>query len=302
VPAALVAIGLAGTPGFAGHAGTGDWTLYAVVFDTIHVLAMSVWLGGLVVLLLAALGGGFSGGLRHALITFSQVAFTCVFVLIGTGLFASWRQVGFRISGYTSTSYGRILLVKIGLVALLVGLAAISRSIVRRRRAAPIDAPDSAIAAIDHRTVSELRRSVGGEVALGLAVLIVTALLVNAQPARTALSPGIFAGSVNAGSGQSAMTIQVTIDPARVGVNEVHVYTLTPKGADLPVRDITAKFVSADRATTVPANLVRGGPNHFLSGNATFTTSGRYEMLVQVLQLVDGNLVNTAGALNVPIT
>src|SRR5262249_37078308 len=75
---ALVAIGLAGTPGFAGHAATGDWTLFAVVLDTIHVLAMSVWLGGLVVLLLAALGGGFSGGLRHALITFSRVAFTCV--------------------------------------------------------------------------------------------------------------------------------------------------------------------------------------------------------------------------------
>jgi copper transport protein len=302
VPAALVAIGLAGTPGFAGHAGTGDWTFYAVVLDTIHVLAMSLWLGGLVVLLLAALGGGFSGGLRHALITFSQIAFTCVVVLIATGLFASWRQVGFRISGYTSTSYGRILLVKIGLVALLVGLAAISRSIVGGRRPAPSAAPDTAIAAIDNRTVLGLRRSVGGEVALGLAVLIVTALLVNAQPARSALTPGLFAGSVNAGSGQSAMTIQVTIDPARVGVNEVHVYTLTPKGADLPVRDISAKFVSTDGATTVPANLVRGGPNHYLSSNATFTTAGRYQMLVQVLQLIDGNLVDTAGVLNVPIT
>jgi copper transport protein len=300
IPAALVAIGLAGTPGFAGHAGTGDWTFFAVVFDTIHVLAMSVWLGGLVVLLLAALGGGFSGGLRHALITFSRVAFTCVVVLVATGLFASWRQVGFRISGYTSTSYGRILLVKIGLVALLVGLAAISRSIVRKRRSASIDAPDSAIAAIDARTVGGLRRSVGGEVALGLAVLIVTALLVNAQPARSALAPGLFAGSVNAGSGQSAMTIQVTIDPARVGLNEVHVYTLTPKGANLTVRDINAKFVLGD--TTVPANLVRGGPNHYLSSNATFTTTGRYQMLVEVLQIIDGNQVSTAGVLNVPIT
>ena len=300
IPAALVAIGLASTPGFAGHAATGDWTFFAVVLDTIHVLAMSVWLGGLVVLLLAALGGGFSGGLRHALITFSRVAFTCVVVLVATGLFAAWRQVGFRISGYTSTSYGRILLVKIGLVALLVGLAAISRSIVRKRRAASIDAPDSAIAAIDARTVGGLRRSVGGEVALGLAVLIVTALLVNAQPARSALTPGLFAGSVSAGSGQSAMTIQVTIDPARVGLNEVHVYTLTPKGANLTVRDISAKFVLGD--TTVPANLVRGGPNHYLSSNATFTTPGKYQMLVEVLQIIDGNQVPTAGVLNVPIT
>jgi copper transport protein len=302
IPAALVAIGLASTPGFAGHAGTGNWTFFAVVFDTTHVLAMSVWLGGLVVLLLAALGGGFSGGIRHALITFSRLAFTCVVVLVATGLFASWRQVGFRISGYTSTSYGRILLVKLGLVALLVGLAAISRSIVRKRRAASIDAPDSAIAAIDNRTVAGLRRSVGGEVALGLAVLVVTALLVNAQPARSALTPGLFAGSVSAGSGQSAMTIQVTIDPARVGLNDVHVYTLTPKGASLPVRQITAKFVSVDGTTTVPANLVKGGPNHYLSSSATFTQPGMYQMLVEVIQVIDGNQVATAGVLNVPIT
>jgi copper transport protein len=301
IPAALVAIGLAGTPGFAGHAGTGTWTFYAVVFDTLHVLAMSVWLGGLAVLLVAALGGGFSGGLRHALMTFSRLAFTCVVVLVATGLFAAWRQVGFRISGYTSTSYGHILLVKLGFVVLLVGVAAISRSIVRKRRAAPIDAPDSAIAAIDNRTVRGLRRSVGSEVALGLAVLIVTALLVNAQPARSALTPGIFSGSVNVGSGQSAMTIQVTVSPARVGVNEVHIYTLTPKGADLPVRDISAKFVAAD-GTTVPANLLRGGPNHFLSSNATFTNPGKYQMLIEVLQLLNGNEVSTAGVLNVPVT
>jgi copper transport protein len=302
VPAAIVAILLSGTPGFAGHAGTGNWTFYAVVLDTTHVLAMSVWLGGLVVLLLAALGGGFSGGLRHALITFSRVAFTCVVVLVATGLFASWRQVGFRISGYTSTSYGNILLVKLGLVVLLVGLAAISRSIVRRRRAASINAPDSAIAAIDSRTVGGLRRSVGGEVALGLAVLIVTALLVNAQPARSALTPNLFAGSVSAGSGQSAMTIQVTVEPARVGVNEVHVYTLTPKGANLSVRDISAKFVSADGVTSVPANLVKGGPNHYLSSNATFTTPGRYQMLVEVTQIIDGNQVVTGAVLKVPVT
>jgi copper transport protein len=300
VPAALVAIGLAGTPGFAGHADTGSWTVYAVVLDTIHVLAMSVWLGGLAVLLVAALGGGFSGGLRRALITFSRVALTCVLVLVATGLFAAWRQVGFRLSGYTSTSYGRILLVKLGIVVLLVGVAAISRSIVNKRRAAPIDAPDSAIAAIDSRTAGGLRRSVGTEVALGLAVLIVTALLVNAQPARSALTPGIFAGSVNAGSGQSAMTIQVTVTPARVGVNEVHVYTLTPKGANLSVRGISAKFVNGD--TTVPADLVRGGPNHYLSSTATFTTTGKYQMLVEVLQVMNGNLVSTAGVLNVPIT
>jgi hypothetical protein len=52
----------------------------------------------------------------------------------------------------------------------------------------------------------------------------------------------------------------------------------------------------------VPADLVRGGPNHYLSSTATFTTTGKYQMLVEVLQVMNGNLDSTAGELNVPIT
>jgi copper transport protein len=295
----LVAIGLAATPGYAGHAATGDFTVFAVPLDTIHVLAMSVWLGGLVVLLAAALGGGFSGGLRRALSTFSRVAFWCVVVLIGSGLFASWRQVGFRIRGYTGTSYGHILLVKLAIVVALVGVAAISRSIVRSRRAAPLDAPDTAVAAIDERTIAGLRKSVAGEVLLGITVLAVTALLVNAQPARSALTPKLFSGSVTTGSGANAMTIEATVDPAHVGLNQIHVYTLTTKGANLAVRSISAKLV--DGNTTVPAGLVKGGANHWLTNSAAIPTAGNYQMLIEVVRIVDGNIVSTAGVMKVPV-
>ena len=293
--------GLAATPGYAGHAATGTFTIFAVPLDTIHVLAMSVWLGGLVVLVVAALGGGFSGGLRRGLTVFSRVAFWCVVVLVLTGLFASWRQVGFSIRGYTSTSYGNILLVKLAVVAALLGVAAVSRSIVRKRRSAPLDAPDSAIAAIDERTVVGLRRSVAGEVVLGLAVLAVTAMLVNAQPARSALVPKLFSQTVTAGSGESAMLITVTVDPARVGENTVHIYTETTKGENLTIRDISAKLVSADRSTSVPAELKRGGPNHFLNETVAVPVAGNYQMLVQVLQVKDGRLIPTAGVVTVPI-
>src|SRR5207253_1989291 len=119
----------------AGHASTGDNTGLAVPIDAAHVAAMSVWFGGLAALLLSALGGGFSGGLRRALVRFSFIATTCVIVLVASGLFAAWREVGFSLDGYTDTSYGRLLIIKVAIVAGLVGLAAISRAIVRRRRA-----------------------------------------------------------------------------------------------------------------------------------------------------------------------
>jgi hypothetical protein len=173
----------------------------------------------------------------------------------------------------------------------LVGIAALSRSIVRKHRSLPLGAPDSAIAAVDERTVAGLRRSVGLEVVLGIAVLAVTAVLVNAQPARSELTPKLFSGSVAAGSGDSALTVSVTIDP-----------TLTPKGADLNVRDMSAKLVSADGTTSVPANLVRAGPNHFLTNDATITVPGTYKMLVEVTTIGSNGLPQTvAGVLTVPI-
>src|SRR4029079_5966007 len=200
---------------------------------------------------------------------------------------------------YTSTSYGHLLLIKLAIVVGLVGLAAVSRSIVRKHQSAPLNAPDSAIAGIDERTVAGLRRTVAGEVVFGVAVLAVTAMLVNAQPARTAVAPKLYSGSVSAGTGESAMTINVTIDPERVGLNTIHVYTLTPKGEDLSIRDTSAKLVSADRSTSVPANLVRAGPNHFLTNGATIPTAGKYQMLIQVLQVRDGGLIDTPGGLTV---
>ena len=297
---AIVAIGLAATPGYAGHAATGDFTIFAVPLDTIHVLAMSVWLGGLVVLVIAALGGGFSGGLRRALTTFSRLAFWSVVVLVLSGLFASWRQVGFAVDGYLHTSYGNILLSKLGIVVALVGLAAVSRSIVRKRQSAPLDAPDSVVAAIDERTVGGLRKSVASEVVLGLAVLAVTAMLVNAQPARSALAPKLFSTTIHAGTGESAMLISVTVDPARVGSDVVHVYTETTQGENLTVRDISATFVSTDGTTKVPANLVKGGPNHFLTNSVAIPAKGQYQLAIQVLQIKEGRLIDTAAS--APIT
>jgi copper transport protein len=102
---------LAATPGLAGHADTGEWTQFAVPLDTLHVAAMCIWFGGLAALVVTAIGGGFSGGLRRALVRFSTLALSCVVVLVVTGLFASWRQVGFKIKGYTDTSYGNMLLI-----------------------------------------------------------------------------------------------------------------------------------------------------------------------------------------------
>ncbi|MGV9882512.1 copper resistance CopC/CopD family protein [Streptomyces sp. NPDC003006] len=120
----VVAIGIAATWAMAEHASTGVQAGIAMPVDVLHLLAVAAWLGGLAALVVALYRT--SSVEAVAVRRFSRVAFISVVVLAATGLYQSWRQVG-SWSALTGTSYGQLLLVKIGLVVVLVGVASISR-------------------------------------------------------------------------------------------------------------------------------------------------------------------------------
>ncbi|WAL96562.1 copper resistance CopC/CopD family protein [Streptomyces sp. Je 1-369] len=120
----VVALGIAATWAMAEHASTGIQTGIAMPVDVLHLLAVATWLGGLAALLVALFRTTAVDA--SAVQRFSTVAFTSVVVLAATGTYQAWRQVG-SWSALTGTSYGQLLLVKIGLVAVLVGVASISR-------------------------------------------------------------------------------------------------------------------------------------------------------------------------------
>ncbi|MFI6543459.1 copper resistance CopC/CopD family protein [Streptomyces prunicolor] len=123
----VVASGLAASWALAEHASTGLQPGIAMPVDVVHLLAVAMWLGGLSALLVAlyrAPADNLVG--RTAVQNFSRIAFGSVLALVATGVYQSWRQLG-SWSAFTDTGYGQLLLVKIGLVALLVGIASISR-------------------------------------------------------------------------------------------------------------------------------------------------------------------------------
>ncbi|WP_434093753.1 copper resistance CopC/CopD family protein [Streptomyces filamentosus] len=120
----VVAAGIAGTWALAEHASTGIQPGIAMPVDILHLLAVAAWLGGLTTLLVALYRTPSVE--RAAVERFSRVAFASVTVLVATGLYQSWRQVG-SWSALTDTRYGQLLLVKIGLMAVLVGIAWTSR-------------------------------------------------------------------------------------------------------------------------------------------------------------------------------
>ncbi|MFF1355835.1 copper resistance CopC/CopD family protein [Streptomyces sp. NPDC058297] len=121
---AVVAAGLAATWAMAEHASTGIQAGLAMPVDVLHLLAVAAWLGGLTTLLVALYPAPSIEA--TAVRRFSRVAFCSVCTLAATGLYQSWRQVG-SWSALTGTRYGQLLLLKIGLVAVLVGVAWISR-------------------------------------------------------------------------------------------------------------------------------------------------------------------------------
>ncbi|MET9964408.1 copper resistance protein CopC [Streptomyces sp. NPDC006356] len=123
----VVAAGLAASWAMSEHASTGLQPGIAMPVDIVHLLAVAGWLGGLAALLVALYRAPADTPLgASAVRRFSRVGFGSVLALIATGIYQSWRQLG-SWSAFTGTRYGQLLLVKIGLVVLLVGIAWISR-------------------------------------------------------------------------------------------------------------------------------------------------------------------------------
>jgi copper transport protein len=179
------AIGLAMTAPLAGHAGGHSPRGVLICTDTMHVLCMSAWLGGLVTLLIALaivariLPARERTPLMAVLVSrFSWIARIAVGLLLLTGVVQSLALVG-SFRALVDTEYGLLVLAKIALFALLIALGAYNQrwALPRLRRlAAAGDEPG-------HAAVL-LRQAVALEVGFALVVIAVTSVLVVTQPAR----------------------------------------------------------------------------------------------------------------------
>jgi copper transport protein len=259
IPAALAGLGLLVTVVAPGHAATGMQVPLALVSDTVHVGAAAAWLGGLALLACCALPAGATGAVPR----FSALALGCVVTLVVTGSYQSWRAVG-TLPALWGTTYGVLLLAKLGGFLVLVGLGWLGRSWVRRHRAGA--GPD------DVRT---LRRSVAAEAGVGVVVLGLTALLVNAQPARTAYAKP-FSTTVTAGP----LQVNVVVDPAKSRRPiAIHAYTLAATGQIAEVAEFTGTMrLPARDIGPLDVPFVRAGPGHFVASGFQVPLPGSWTL------------------------
>src|SRR4029077_9576193 len=129
-------------PGAAGHAAQTAPRGISIALDWLHLIAGSIWLGGpgRVLLLAWSLPAGRRvPGLGIVVPRFSNVALGSVLVLLGTGIWATVNHMPV-LSALWTTSYGKVILIKIALLALAVLLAAFNlvrtkpRLVAARRR------------------------------------------------------------------------------------------------------------------------------------------------------------------------
>lgn len=176
---ASLAIGL-GTlriAGLTGHSHDTRDPVLAQLADLAHLVALCLWIGGLAVLLLGVLPRRDSAELREIIPRYSTLAMGCVCVVIATGAVLAWRIVG-TVSGLTSTTYGHILLVKVGLLAVILAGAYGSKVWVAHRL-------DYAVVLRGEAgLVRPFVLSVAAETAVVVLVLIVASFLVTADPGR----------------------------------------------------------------------------------------------------------------------
>jgi copper transport protein len=269
-----------------GHGGVGRAPLVGLVVTVAHLAAMSVWVGGLVLLALVVLPTPSPAEAIGVTRRFSAWAFAAVVVVVASGLVQAWRQVG-SLHAATSTTYGRTLLVKTALVVALVGVGALSRLALQRRlfdwRPAAVAQPVGAAVAVDHdRTgvdddasvLRRLRRTVGAEVVLAGAVLAVTSLLVAAAPAVSAAT-----GPFNTSVVQGSRIADISIIPAGVGRNTTHIYIITPSGSLDPASSIDVSITNLDRNIgPLPVPVEKAGPNHVTTDNMQIPFPGTWRI------------------------
>lgn len=191
--ALLVGVVLLVAPSWTGHAAAAlkDFRL-AVVTDWLHLVAAAFWVGGLFHLalitpsILLGLDRTKRARVLHRIVRlFTRVAIPTVVVLVLAGLYNTWVHVD-SFGALWSTDYGRTVLLKLLLVVLMLILGGVNNFHFGKKAARLSGLEEVQEPGQEHSKLEVgFSRSVMLEAALGVAVLLVTAILVFETPARS---------------------------------------------------------------------------------------------------------------------
>jgi copper transport protein len=247
-------------PGLAGHAAQYSPRAALLPFDWLHLAAGSIWLGGLVGLLVlwASLGAARRvAGLVVCVPRFSNVAFVSVVALIGSGVGAAVIHLP-TLASLWQTSYGQTLLVKIGLLSGTMLLAAVNLLRTRPRLAASSRRPE-----LGTSTAGMLRRLVTGEVLLVGAAVVAAAVLSSLPPPAKALasagsaSSRVGPGPVSETVNKNGYRFDVKVTPNRAAAPNNFSVRITRDGRPVKMDSVVLRFAMLDMEMGVQSYELR---------------------------------------------
>lgn len=313
-----------------GHATEAPYRWLSILTNGVHVATAALWFGGLVALALVLHHRGRSlrdapatgddappmhtpsapsgtttvlddarPDTRRALLVdtagvvgrFSTTATVGVLGVALTGVAMTWIQSDGSTSALLDTTYGRLLLTKVALVAVVAGLGAYNRQRLVPTVTAPAELPVDVPATRGAATATDagvagrwarLRRTLVVEVVVLVAVLALTAVLVNVTPARTAATTG--AGTVTLTGAAGDGTVALAITPARAGTNTLRVQYLDAAGEPVDIAtDLRVEYeLPAAELGPLTRDVVKVGPGSFVVEGSELSIPGRWEIALAV--------------------
>lgn len=256
VATAVSAVMIVCSLAIAGHAGTGRLPYAGLTLDVLHIGAASAWFGGLGLVLVAITR--HRENTRAALRTFSRVALICASTILLTGILQAFRQLH-SWHALASTDYGRLVITKLILFAVIVTIAPFSRRAVRAWNP------------------GALRTLVAIEVVFAIAVIIVTTVLISTSPSATKPI------SYDRISKLNGNVIRLHVDKTATGPESMAVTVDDSAGRPVNVPEVTMSLTLANEGIgPLDVALRADGPGRYSTTSATVPLPGTWSVRVTV--------------------
>ncbi|NIP62557.1 MAG: copper resistance protein CopD [Nitrosopumilaceae archaeon] len=294
IPIIVLSLVLLVTSTMIGH-GTASGDTPAIIFDYIHNIVASIWIGGIMYFVFTLLPSfsNLENSKKESMALVMIPRFSIVFVIavgivIISGPLLMWFLES-NVSLIISSSYGKLILAKIGIAAGMVALGAYFQLYIQKKGEISFRSGSFPI-------YKKLRKSLKIDAALGIALLGVVALLTNSSlPAGEVqqVQAQEIAYGFNTNSFSQNLQFKTNIFPFTSGTNTIEVVVTDLNNK--PVKDLDSLKVKVSNPQrnispiVIQMNQVETEDMTKYQGDVTFGFSGTWQLEIEALRTQNAN-------------
>lgn len=271
--------------------------IFTYIFGIAHVLAIGMWLGGLLLLSRTVLNAPGEADLLNAVRGFTRISTILILVSIGTGVMQVYLLDSFNIF---STGHGRLNLLKLVVVAGMAWISLMFKNFTVTRLSKESE--------LTSKMAWRLRRAVSTELLVGILVLGLTSWMVPMQPTQARASgaqptvPYAFREELK----NDRFHVIISLTPSTTGVNAMRIELLEPSRVNnFVVKLIPSEIGYAGIAINVPlkrrgAAIVMGDGSFILPVAGVWsieingaTTTGELIPLATTINITESTVAST---------